>query len=326
MSGSNVDYGDGNDIGNGTEFNDTLDGGNDNDTITGFGGDDSLLGGNDNDAIDGGNGADSISGGAGNDWIQDPAGNNGIFGDAGADTISGGNGDEVIFGGAGSDSISAGNGDDRIWGDAGNDTIDAGDGTNDTVFYTQTGALPINAVVSASGGSAGINTATVFSTSEDVDSVRGFENLWGSGSNDVITVNSAANQNYNLYLFGYTGNDTIIDNSGGVFASYSVVSPSLTSGISVNLITGVATDGFGGTDSLVGVTAINATSFDDTILGGSGNDRFRGLQGNDLMNGGNGSDAVDYNYTNQPVSVDLVSGRANDGSNGTDTLISIEQV
>ena len=326
---------DGNDSISSGGGNDTLSGGNGLDSLSGGSNDDSLLGEGGNDSLDAGDGRDTVLGGNGDDTIGGSGGDDSILGDAGNDFINGhdgndiflsGDGNDTLFGFTGSDSISAGNGDDRIWGDAGNDTIDAGDGTNDAVFYTQTGALPINAVVSASGGSAGINTATVFSASDDVDSVRGFENLWGSGSNDVITVNSAANQNYNLYLFGYTGNDTIIDNSGGVFASYSVVSSSLTSGISVNLATGVATDGFGGTDSLVGVTAINATSFNDTIIGGAGNDRFRALQGNDLMNGGNGSDAVDYNYTNQPVSVDLVSGRANDGSNGTDTLISIEQV
>jgi Ca2+-binding RTX toxin-like protein len=45
----------------------------------------------------------------------------------------------------------------------------------------------------------------------------------------------------------------------------------------------------------VGITAVNGTSFADTMLGIAGNDRFRGWQGNDLLDGRGGTgDMVDY--------------------------------
>jgi Ca2+-binding RTX toxin-like protein len=277
-------------------------------------------------------GSDTLTGASGADAIDLLAGNDSYLGFDGNDSILGNDGNDTIYGGNGADSIAGGNDNDLIYGEAGSDTIDAGAGTWDSIRYNQTGGgEAITATITSSGGNTGINTATVSTATQGTDSIQGFEGLSGSNNGDLITVTTAATQNTSLFLFGSVGNDTIIDNYRvtGVFADYNTPSTFLTSGISVDLTTGAATDGFGGTDSLVGITAVNGTSFADTMLGSASNDRFRGWQGNDLMDGRGGTgDMVDYgaNVASQAVSVNLATGRANDGLGGTDTLISIEQV
>ena len=275
-------------------------------------------------------GNDTLTGTAGNDVIDLLAGNDTYLGLDGNDAIQGNDGNDIIYGGNGADSIAGGNGDDWIYGELGNDSIDAGAGTADRILYNQTGGEAITATINSIGGNTGINTATVSTATQGTDSIQGFEALIGSINGDLITVTTAATQNFNLFLFGAAGNDTIIDGyrQNGVFADYNTTSTSLTSGISVDLTSGIATDGFGGTDSLVGITAVNGTSFVDTMLGSASNDRFRSGAGNDLMDGRGGTgDMVDYaaNAASQAVSVNIATGRANDGWGGTDTLVSIEQ-
>jgi Ca2+-binding RTX toxin-like protein len=276
---------------------------------------------------------------AGDDTYSGLGGNDSILGDAGNDCISGGNGVDTIYGGAGDDSISGGAGSDRIYGELGNDSIDAGSGNSDRILYNQTGGEAINAVITSSGGSSGINAATVTTASQGNDTIQGFEALNGSGLGDFITVTTAATAIENLFIFGSSGNDTLVDNyrQGGVFADYNTSSTSMTCGISVDLITGLATDGFGGTDSLVGVTAVSAINFNDTLLGSNSSDRFRPSGGSDSIDGRGSFDILDYSQNNasQAISVNLADGRANDGIAlvvggatifGADTLISIENV
>ncbi|MCA3326277.1 MAG: calcium-binding protein, partial [Roseomonas sp.] len=309
-----------------TGGDDALSGGIGADAIDLLGGNDSYLGLDGNDTIQGNEGNDSLSGGNDADSILGDAGNDSLFGNSGNDIVLGGDGADTIYGGNGDDSIVAGAGNDRLFGEAGNDTIDAGAGTNDRILYSHTGGPALTATVNNDGSSSGVNRATVTSA-EGTDSILGFEILSGSNAADQITVQTAATVNTNLLIFGNIGNDTIIDNygQGGVFADYNSSIVTLT-GVSVNLAAGVASDGANGTDSLIGITAVNASSFADTLIGGNGNDRFRGWEGNDLIDGGNGSqDLADYFYlsaSSQAITVDLVAGRANDGMGGTDTLIS----
>jgi len=274
-------------------------------------------------------GDDLLSGTAGNDVIDLLAGNDSYLGLDGADSILGNDGADTIYGGNGADTILGGAGNDRIYAELGDDSVDAGSGTQDRIFYNQDGGAVIIATITSSGGSSGVNRATVTTAAQGNDTLQGFEILFASSGADSITVSSAATAIDLLHVLGLGGNDTLVDAYGqnGVFANYS--SPNVTGGIFVDLSTGVATDGFGGTDSLVGFTAVNATSFADTLVGGNGNDRFRGMEGNDCIMGGNGAqDMIDYNYlsaSSQAVSVNLATGYANDGMGGTDTLISIEQ-
>lgn len=100
-------------------------------------------------------------------------------------------------------------------------------------------------------------------------------------------------------------------------------------GVTANLATGVATDGWGNTDKLISIEMLRGSMFDDTFTGKVGTQVFRGLAGDDFIDGGKGFDQVRYdrdvNYGGTSgVTVHLGQGKATDGFGDTDTLRSIE--
>ena len=98
--------------------------------------------------------------------------------------------------------------------------------------------------------------------------------------------------------------------------------------MNVDLATGVAQDGEGGTDTLSNIESIRGSDFDDTLTGGFDDDgeRFEGGGGNDIIDGGSGLDQVSYSRSDNPVNVNLATGVAQDGEGGTDTLSNIESI
>ena len=102
-------------------------------------------------------------------------------------------------------------------------------------------------------------------------------------------------------------------------------------GVSVNLATGVAVDGFGSTDMLVNIQRVFGTRVADKFVGSNFDDQFFGIQGVDYFDGGLGSDAADY--TNDSVyggtagiDVNLGAGTIKDGFGFTDQVTGIEIV
>jgi Ca2+-binding RTX toxin-like protein len=101
----------------------------------------------------------------------------------------------------------------------------------------------------------------------------------------------------------------------------------------------MAINGTDRSETLVGTNGsdtINALGGDDALFGKAGNDTLKGGDGGDELDGGadsdildggtgNGVDTADYRSFNNGVSVNLLTGKAEDGT-GTDTLISIENV
>ena len=111
--------------------------------------------------------------------------------------------------------------------------------------------------------------------------------LEGNGGNDAID--------------GGAGNDTIDGGEGTDTAVYqfapAAVSVTLNEGDSL----GTASDGNGGTDSLIDLENIIASELDDNLTGNSGdnsftgrdgNDTIEGLAGDDFLTGGNGADSL----------------------------------
>ena len=82
--------------------------------------------------------------------------------------------------------------------------------------------------------------------------------------------------------------------------------------VNVDLATGVAQDGEGGTDTLRNIEGIRGSDFDDTLTGGFDDDfeRFEGRGGNDIIDGGSGFDVVRYSRSDNPVNVNLATGVA----------------
>ncbi len=349
--------GNGNELLRGNGGNDFIDGGNGSDiadysnNTSGQGVSVNLIDGRANDGL---GGTDTLSnieyvfGGSGNDTIIGGNGADSFWGSSGNDSLVGGDGADTLYGGSGNDTIAGGNGNEVIYGEAGNDTIDAGAGTFDSIRYNVTGADAIVATISLIGPNrGGSNVAVVAAGTQGFDSIINFEAINATGNSDTFYISDAATFYASLFLFGNTGNDTITSSAdpygpySNVFADYDAFSAAnsgvgFTRGVSVDLQTGndslgrpigSATD-YAGTDMLVGVRGIAATSLNDTIYGTAFDDRFRPYAGNDIMDGRDGFDMVDYsnNFSSQAVSVNLVTGLANDGRGGADTLISIENL
>jgi Ca2+-binding RTX toxin-like protein len=150
-------------------------------TINGNGLDNIIVGDNDNERIRGYEGNDVLVGNNGNDTLEGGEGNDLLIGGNGNDSLDGGNGDDWLQGGPNTDTLAGGNGFDIA------DFSDAGSGV--TVALNGAG----NAT--ASGGSA--------------DVLSSIEGLIGSGFNDNLSGNNAAN-----YLYGGGGADTLSGGAG----------------------------------------------------------------------------------------------------------------
>jgi Ca2+-binding RTX toxin-like protein len=225
----------------GTNGNDSLVGTNAQDTLEGLGGNDTLIGNDASDVLIGGAGADSMNGGLGGDYyivgsgdlLSDPGGfdsvesnvswtlgagfevlhlvgtattsgsgnelDNWMTGSEGNNWMRGLQGNDSILAGGGNDTINMSNGSGASYG---NDFIDGGDGI-DTLDYgaaARTAVLvDLQAGTASGGGTGGVGSAQV----------QFVENVNGSGFDDVISGNSAAN-----FLYGFNGND-ILDGREG---------------------------------------------------------------------------------------------------------------
>ena len=163
--------------------------------------------------------------------------------------------------------------DDIIFGRFGNDTI-AGHGGVD-FMDGEGGVDTISYAYSSGGGQIDLLDATAESLSgPTVETIRGFENVWGSQGNDRIYGTNGAND-----LEGEAGNDTIVGRGGND-----------------------TLEGENGNDSLLGGDgndSVLGSSGHDTLNGGSGNDELVGGPGIDRFVGGAGSDDFVFTSTSE---------------------------
>jgi Ca2+-binding RTX toxin-like protein len=154
---------------------------------------------------------------------------------------------------------------------AGNDAIDGRGGFDYVSFQSGTNG----AVVNLSTGEA---------TNDgwgDADTLAGIEGVIGSRLDDSIT-GGAGNESFD----GSFGNDTINGGAGTDRALYENAS----SAVTVNLATGVASDGLGGADTLSNIEEVLGSIFNDSLTGKAAANRLDGGAGDDSMVGGGGND------------------------------------
>ena len=244
--------------------------------------------------------------------------------------------------------ILVGSGFNGVWGSAFNDTIKGSDNPNFTaeVFAGFAG----NDLIDGRGGfdradynvdpttSSGITVNLAAGTvtgdaTVGTDMLRSVEAVRGTNFADTYDATGFGGGSTNAGSLGtfneFTGNggDDIITGNGNTRLGFN----NATAGVNVDFVTGIATgDASVGTDHFTGVNAVQASMFDDTLLGGATNDTFTGLAGNDLIDGRGGFDTSSYNnifFTTGGVTVDMAAGTVSgDASNGTDTLRSIEAI
>jgi Ca2+-binding RTX toxin-like protein len=219
------------------------------------------------------------------------------------DLIRGLDGADKLSGEGGSDRLEGGEGNDRVHGGAGNDYIwEDWDISGDDKLF---------------GGDGSDN---IFGGDGDDQLIggRGEDYLDGGAGNDILD-GGRFNDSYvpawwqDWDVAGFNGADT---------------------GVSVNLRTGFAKDGQGGTDTLIDIEEIIGTQFDDRLVGGNAANNswegFEGGQGDDYINGGSGFDVAIYSFrgfnNERGIYADLAEGTVRDGMGGVDILQNIEAI
>ncbi|MGE0332005.1 MAG: hypothetical protein AB7P37_15105, partial [Ramlibacter sp.] len=355
----------------GTGANETLSGAEGNDTISGLGGsdiingndgDDSLLGGDGDDFMNGGLGNDAIDGGAGNDWAFHDAATSGVTVNLGTGSVSGGAGTDTLsgiewVGGSVHDDSLTGDGNaNLLQGRAGNDTLDGAGGTDTADYYQATGGVTASLASNTATGDGNDTFISIENLNgslfaDTLTGDGGNNGLFGAAGDDTLTGNGGHDNldgfDGNDSLLGGTGSDTLHGGAGNDtldggtitdtvnLSDLNVVSYfSATTGVSVNLQTGTASDGLGGTDTLSNLNFINGSNHNDTITGSDGPifEQFDGGLGDDVINGGtidtvtqaNGN-RVTYVGATGAVQVDLSQNKAT-GAAGNDTLTLINHI
>ncbi|MEM6618920.1 MAG: calcium-binding protein [Pseudomonadota bacterium] len=248
LDGTRLSYdaGNGNDLIDGSDADETIFGGDGSDTIRGGAGNDtiflgdgsgrqvgrgqsgndvlnateasSLFGGEGDDVITGSSGGDFIDGGTGDDIIFSSSGPTNqadtIFGKAGNDLIRGGEGGDIAYGGAGDDVIDLDGGNNTFFGGNGRDSL-SGDRDRDVMF----GGFGRDTLEGANGddilsGGAGADTFVYLRLFFDVSIPPELQTI--SYGNDIITdFEDGVDALVLSQLFGTTFNDLVIQNIGG---------------------------------------------------------------------------------------------------------------
>lgn len=270
------------------------------------------------------------------------------------DNITGNSVYNALLGYAGDDILNSGGGDDLVWGGSGNDTLDGGEG-RDLLEYSYDSAFSgavLGVTVNLANGTAtdGFGNQDIVSNFEDISGTmsddiltgndgdneingyNGTNSLYGRGGNDILhgggntdtlyggTGNDVLNgSGGNDNLYGGAGDDTLNGGSGTDTISYANdISEGGTQGVTVNLTTGTATDGFGNTDTLTSIENVTGSAYGDTLVGTSANNVLIGFDGNDTLTGGGGIDTLLGGYGNDLLI--LSGGGFANGEDGQDTI------
>jgi Ca2+-binding RTX toxin-like protein len=361
--------GDGADSLEGGEGNDRLRGGAGNDTLRGGLGVDSYYGGAGDDLIDAsianadgswsawvvpGEGSNTIVGNqslwySGNgisiSYSQDLSGTGGVVIVASADgsgTVTsksaGVVNDTFTFvnnfeGSDGADHITAANNPDVVWQGyrpmAGNDTVIG------SIYWDE---LTYHEGDTGRGVTVNFDLGTATDQYGDTDTFSNIDAVRGTAYVDDFTGSESIG--YISYR-GLAGDDVLRGTDGKDRADYSADARyGGEAGVIVDLETGVATDGFGDTDTLIKIDDVNGTQYDDRLIGSSSENSFRPLGGDDYVDGAGQDrynkfksstfDLVNYADSKSAIDVDLSadgrSGTATGDDIGNDTLIDIEMV
>ena len=245
------------------------------------------------------------------DTILGTNGANVLIGNGGNDTIIGGNGNDTIDGGLGFDMIDGGLGDDYLIGSLQADTMDGGSGIDTADFSGATNNQTMNLVTNVNIGGF-VHNDTLISIENVIGSATNGDTITGSsgdniinglGADDVLrghhgddTLSGGAN---NDFLFGGTGADVLNGGAGLDWAMYS----GLTTGVTVNLSTGMGFGGDAAGDTYISIERVRGSAVDDFLFGDVADNRLLGDGGNDDLRGGLGRD-------------DLRGGDDNDTLNG----------
>jgi Ca2+-binding RTX toxin-like protein len=279
-------------------------------------------------------GTAQATGGSGSDTLYNFAG---LTGTQFSDTLTGSTANNTLEGGGGNDNLSGGQGNDYFIPDptgtdttnGADDTIDGGDGIDRLSYLFRTGALTIDLGLTSAQNTGGAGT----------DLILNIENLNGGAGNDHFTGTDAADNSFE----GNGGHDTLIGGGGndtlnGGAGNDSMVGGSGNDTYFVDSLTDAVVEASNGGSDHVSTSIlytlpnnIESGSISVTtgvhLLGNDDDNVLSGNQGNDTLEGGAGNDTASYSNATSGVVVAIVAGAQTiGGGQGTDTLISIENL
>lgn len=145
----------------------------------------------------------------------------------------------------------------------------------------------------------------------DIDQLVNIQGAEGSAYDDILIGNESNNR-----FDGRGGNDSLDGGAGFDWSEYN----NAPTGITVDLSTlAAANDGWGGNDRLVGIEAVQGSTFSDSIAGDTAANQLDGLDGNDTLNGADGNDTLNGGLGNDS----LEGGTGDDvlaGNDGEDVI------
>ncbi|MCV9967569.1 M10 family metallopeptidase C-terminal domain-containing protein [Pararhizobium sp. BT-229] len=202
----------------------------------------------------------------------------------GNDTLKGSAGDQDMNGYGGNDTFIGGTGNDFVHGGEGKDTYDGNGGSFDSLnfddaYYTPSAFQGI--ILDASLG-------TVTDPWGNDETFTQFEQFRGTQYRDIFKGSGVSEEFMGLggrdAINGGGGSDSVLyhrDDRRGGFGS-----------VTVNLETGLATDGFGKIDTLVSIENARTGLAADKLIGNSAANFLRAGLGNDVLAGGLGNDTL----------------------------------
>ena len=236
----------------------------------------------------------SFNGFNGNNWIQSGAGNDNLTGNSGNDYLNGGTGADQLLGLQGNDAYVVDNTGDVI--------IEGLNAGIDSVAASITWTLKANLENLTLTGTTAIN-GTGNSLANVIVGNSANNRLNGDAGNDTLTGGAG-----NDTLIGGAGNDILIGGNGKDFAYYY----SSTASVTVNLATGTASDGLGGTDTLSQIENVQGSNTAvDNLTGNTGVNALYGYGGADILTGGGSNDLL---YLGSDTVTDTVNYTNGDGA------------
>lgn len=314
--------------------------------------------------LEGRDGNDSLTGGSGDDRLRGEAGDDVLDGGAGSNDEAQYDGDIADYAltdnGNGTYSITDNNGSD---GDDGTDTLSNieylwFEGSKDYVSVQAllAGATNGDDVIDMSGATGPVdivgldgNDTLIGSAFDDRISGNagndtlvggdGQDNIFGGDGNDTIDAVDPSGAVWD-YIEPGAGRDTITGDGDGIF--YANLGRNDTSGtdwgLTIDIAAGTAKSKHNNAvdTTFSGITEIEGTGYDDTLLGSNNGWRFtpddwqafQGGAGDDTINGRGGWDTILYNWDggSNGIQVDLASNTIIDTHGDTDTVYGIEAV
>jgi VCBS repeat-containing protein len=250
-----------------------------------------------------------------------------LDGQAGDDTLTGLGGEDILIGGAGSNLL-----------DGGADE-DAAGYLYDPAEYRYLNSISPGLLPATMGGvTVNLATGIALNWAGGTDTLIGIENVGGTFFNDTLTGDANANG-----FAGFAGNDTIDGGAGSDWIFYGIwdfdgrniitisgINGSVPDGVVVNLGTGVASDGEGGTDTLTSIENVHGSFGADSITGNGSDNIILGGQGADTMHAAGGIDTLSYEDGNLDsgvgVNVNLANNLVSGGDANGDVISGFENV